>query len=68
MPTQCCLLGVCCPPEQRASELAQYFKEADPEATEKSCEKMANKLLEEYDVAPHGFSAFILEKYGPSFK
>lgn len=67
MPTQCCLLGVCCPPEQRASELAQFLKEADAEATEKTSEKMANYLLEHYDLAPKGFSNFVLEKYGPSF-
>ena len=31
----CCLLGVCCAPEQRAAALATFLHQAGSEATEK---------------------------------
>ena len=63
----CCLLGVCCPPEQRAAQLAKFLYAAGSETTEKDCEILANALLETFDLAPAGLSAFLVEKYGPAF-
>jgi len=68
MPTQCCLLGVCCPPEQRVKELGDLFARSAPEVDPQILLRVAERMLEDYDLAPKGFSDFILEKYGPSFK
>lgn len=67
MPTQCCLLGVCCPPEQRVKALSDFLGEAAPDVDAFYRTAMAQHLLDAYDIGPKGLGEFIVAGYEKAF-
>jgi len=63
----CCILGICCPPEQRAAALARELKKyirharllhgrtaAETQAIDEVVDAVSVHLLDEFDFAPAG--------------
>lgn len=73
----CCILGVCCPPNRRAARsqaLAQEISEGLGWAAEGTPERggvardVAEWLMNNYDLVPHGLGTAIVEAYRPTFE
>lgn len=63
----CCILGICCPPEQRAAALSRELKKyvraerllagrtpAETQAIEEVVDALSAHLIDEFDFAPAG--------------
>lgn len=63
----CCILGICCPPEQRAAALSRELKKyvrqqrllhgrtpAETQAIDEVVDAISVHLLDEFDFAPAG--------------
>lgn len=65
-PKRCCILGICCPPEEQAAALAEWLNE-NAHGKDESYAGLAKTLLAEFDLAPKGLTAAIQKLYGPEF-
>lgn len=78
-PKPCCIVGVCCPPENPDSEekkvaaLASEISRAAGFASREHgpgpmAELAARSVLARYDLVPKGLGAFIVNSYEPYFR
>ena len=63
-PITCCLLGICCPPEEQETALTAFFVEHTHMGSEHAAEA-AKAVMKHFDLAPAGtlteFTASIVE-------
>ena len=52
-PVTCCLLGICCPPEEQEKALTAWFQEKTHMGADHAREA-ARAVMEHFDLAPAG--------------
>lgn len=76
-PRPCCILGVCCPPEnsdseaKRATALGEMLDDAFPSSAGQLLAGNAGVaawILDRFDLVPKGLGAAIVSAYEPFFK
>ena len=59
MGEMCCLLGICCPPEEQRAALAKLFESEGLD--KKAAEKAAEVVYANFDLAPSGSLLLLYE-------
>lgn len=69
MPGGCCLLGVCCPPQERRDALVAKLSECigGLNTDEEKAEAAADWIVARYDLVPKGVGEAIVEGYRDAF-
>lgn len=68
MPGGCCLLGVCCPPNEQKAALTAKVEEILGGSPAGTCEDVADWVLAHFDLVPKGVGAAIVEGYRDAFE